>query len=224
MMLQALRARQPGHPLRRVLWWSFLHLLCYCWVAPCYRYRSWGGPEVPRRGPLLLIANHQSFLDPILVGQGLHHRQFHALARATLFDHPLFAWLIRSLNAIPVRQGHADKAAMRRCLQVLGEGHALLVYPEGSRTPDGRTQPFAPGTLLLIRRARPWVVPVAIEGAYRAWPIWRRLPRPFGRVAVRYGRAVRADEVLARGEAGLAELRDEVERMRLALAERLGGR
>ena len=145
-----LHDRQPGRPLRRVLWWSLLHLFCFAWVGPCYRYRCWGARHVPRRGPVLLVANHQSFLDPILVGLGAHHRQFYALARATLFDQPLLAWLIRSLNALPVRQGVGDKAAMRRCLEVLDHQQALLVFPEGSRTRDGRTSVAFTG-----RRARP---------------------------------------------------------------------
>lgn len=221
-MLTALRARQPGTPIYRILWWHVLHLLSYYWVTSCYRYRAWGVRHVPADGPVLLVSNHQSFLDPILVGLACHHRQFYAMARSTLFKRRVFAWLIRSLNAVPVRQGQADKAAMRQCLDMLQRGHALLIFPEGGRTFNGATQRFAPGTMLLIRRARAQVVPVAIEGAFAAWPRKRARPQAVGRIGVQYGRPIAAATLLAMGsEKALAELENRIETMRLGLADRM---
>jgi 1-acyl-sn-glycerol-3-phosphate acyltransferase len=216
------RARQPGLPAWRIVWWHFLHFLCFVWVGPCYRYRAWHYDRVPAEGPVLLVSNHQSFLDPILVGLSAHHRQFYAMARSTLFRHPFFAWLIQSLNAIPVERGTADMGAMRRSIEVLQQGHALLIFPEGTRTPDGTTKPFATGTMLLIRRARPVVVPVAVEGAFSAWPRERRSPRAAGRIGVMFGEPIPAQELLAvKPEEALGRLRTIVESMRVELAHRL---
>ena len=219
--------RIPHPPSRlprwRVPWWYFLWSLCYAWMGLWYRYRCWCPNRVPRHGPVLLVSNHQSFLDPILVGLGVR-RPFFALARSGLFDNALFGWLIRSLNAISVRQGAGDKSAMKTCIEVLRQGRTLLIFPEGARTLDGRAQPFNPGTMLMIRRARPLVVPVAIEGAFHAWPRNKARPHPFGRIYVQYGPPVAAETLIAMGpEAALLHLYDQVETMRLELSARMAG-
>lgn len=215
---KGLYGRQPGEPVYRILWWHFMHMLCYIWVAPCYRYRAWGIHNIPTDGPVILISNHQSFLDPILVGLAGHHRQFYAMARHTLFINPVLAWIIRSLNAIPINRDEADTAAMRRCLEVLKLRHGLLIFPEGTRTLDGTTGEFAPGTMLIIKRSKAPVVPVAIEGAFEAWPKGRKQPKMWGHVRVRYGQPI-ASEVLVKmgAEKAMAHLQHEVERMRLDL-------
>jgi 1-acyl-sn-glycerol-3-phosphate acyltransferase len=220
-MLERLRQRQPGRSIGRILWWHLLHLICYVWVGPCYRYRAWGIGRIPRSGPVLFVSNHQSFLDPILVGLGAHHRQFYAMARSTLFDHPVFAWLIGTLNAIPVERGQSDTASMRKCIDVLGQGHALLLFPEGTRTPDGTTQAFQRGLMLLIKRAQPTIVPVAIDGAFDAWPKGRKCPRATGRIFVEYGRPIPAADLLQLpSDAALDELRQRIESTRQVLSQR----
>jgi 1-acyl-sn-glycerol-3-phosphate acyltransferase len=221
-MLESFRARQPGERLSRIAWWHFLHSMCYLWVAPCYRYRAWGVHNIPRTGPVMLVSNHQSFLDPILVGLAAHHRQFYAMARDTLFDKPQFAWLIRSLNAIPINRDEMDMGAMRRSLEVLKQQHALLIFPEGTRTQDGTTGTFAPGTMLLIKRSGAPVVPVAIEGAFDAWPRRKKLPGLTGRIGVSYGKPI-ASKVLSDmgAQAGMNYLQQQVETMRLELVEKL---
>jgi len=217
-MFEALRQRQPGQPIRRILWWHFLHLWCWLYFAPMYRYRAFGTHHIPRTGPVLLLPNHQSLFDPILVGLAAHHRQFAAMARKGLFDNPVFGWLIRSLNAISIDQEASDIRAMRQCIEALKAGQALLVYPEGARTYSGETQPFETGTMLLIKRAKPTVVPVAIEGAYDVWPRTRKRPRPWGRMHVMYGEPIPAETLTAmKPEQALEHLRDTVERMRLEL-------
>jgi 1-acyl-sn-glycerol-3-phosphate acyltransferase len=222
MLLARLRARHPGAPLWRVLWWCLLHFICYLFVSAVYRYRSWGAAEIPGDGPVLFVSNHQSFLDPILVGVAAHHRQFYAMARSTLWRNPALAWLINSLNGVPVERNSADVKAMRRCLEVLDAGQALLLFPEGTRTPDGRTRAFSSGLMLLIKRARPKVVPVAIEGAFDAWPRNRKRPRLGGRIGVMYGPPIDAYRLLAMpAPQALETLRGQIEAMRLEVARRL---
>ena len=210
-------------PRWRVAWWFAWRSLCWLWMWTWYRSRYWGGHHIPTRGPVLLVSNHQSFLDPMLIGMGCNRRPFFSLARATLFDYPLFGRLIRSLIAIPVHQGKGAKRAMQHCIEVLRAGHTLMVFPEGSRTDDGQTQPFNPGTMLLIKRGRPRVVPVAIEGAYEAWPRGRA-PRLTGRAFVQYGRPVDAQTLIDMGrDEALGYLFDRVESMRQELSRRLAG-
>ena len=221
-LLAALRRRQPGAPLWRVVAWHALHFPCFVWFVLVHRFRAWHVDRIPNTGPLLIVSNHQSFYDPIIVGRATHKRQFRALARSTLFNNRFFAGLIHLLNAIPVEQGTSDTRAMRTCVQAIKDGHALLIFPEGARTLTGRTEKFETGTWLLIKRAKPMVLPVALEGAYEAWPRTRKLPRASGRIGVMIGEPVPAETLLAmQPEQGLEKLRQQVEAMRLELAEKL---
>jgi len=204
-------------PLHFRGWWYFLRFLCLVWFKLCYRYRSSGRQNIPGAGAVLYVSNHQSFLDPIIVGLATN-QPFFALARKTLFKNTFFSWFIRSLSAIPVDQESVgDKGAMRACLEVLANGQRLLIFPEGARTTDGATQPFAPGTLLLIRRSKPTVVPVALEGAFEAWPRDGKL-RKTGRIRCVIGEPIEAEALLAmENDAALTLLRDRVETLRQTL-------
>ncbi len=148
-----------------------------------------GQAHVPRSGPVLLVANHSSVLDPPLVA-AVTPREVSFLAKAELFDVPLFGGLIRRLNARPVRREGADPGALRTALRVLEDGGALLVFPEGTRGPEGELRPGRPGAGMLAVLSGAPVVPVYIRGSGRAWPRGRRLPRP-ARVTVRFGKPLR---------------------------------
>ena len=199
-----------------------MHMLCFLFLVPLYRYRAFGVRNIPDTGPVLLVSNHQSYLDPALVGLGCHRRQFAALARSTLFEnHPVFTWIIRMLNAIPVTQGESDVGAMRKCIAELNKGQALLIFPEGARTLSGEVEPFETGTMLVIKRAKPLIIPVAIEGAY---DVWKRggYPKLRGRIGVVYGKPIPAETIIEMGaDKGLAYLRDEVAGMCEELKPRL---
>jgi 1-acyl-sn-glycerol-3-phosphate acyltransferase len=215
-MLRNYRQRNPGQPLAQLLWWDALCLpLSWAVVSGLYGHRWWGHENVPRSGPTLLLCNHQSYLDLIVLGVGLR-RHFHPMARRTLFDRPSFSWLIRSLNAFPVDQGRADIKAMRRAIELMGQGHLVLVFPEGSRTEDGRLGAFNPGVMLLIRRAKPTVVPMAIDGVFDIWPIGRPRPKLRGRTGAIYGRPIAADTLLSMPhEQATALLQQRIESLRL---------
>jgi 1-acyl-sn-glycerol-3-phosphate acyltransferase len=142
-----------------------------------FSLRTEGHAHVPKSGPALLIANHQSFLDPVLVGVAAR-RQLRYLARQSLFRRRFFRWLIHSLNAVPIDQEGIGIHGLRVILQQLQEGQAVLVFPEGERTWDGQLQELQPGVQLLIKRSQATVVPVGIVGAYRAWPRSRKYPLP----------------------------------------------
>lgn len=141
-----------------------------------YRFRASGGENVPRSGPVLLIANHQSHFDPPTVAAAVFARRIEFVARVSLFDVPILSPVISAYNTIAIQENSSDTAAMKEILRRLGAGRCVLVFPEGSRSHDGAMIPFKRGISLLIRRARCPVVPIAIEGAFDAWP--RRSHRP----------------------------------------------
>ena len=158
------------------LWYALLW--CVCWVVSqvWFRYRYTGRARVPAKGPVLLVANHQSHLDPVLVGIA-SPRQTGALARHNLFVWPL-GWLIRSLGAVPVDRAKGGLSGFKATLSMLRQGKTVLVFPEGTRTSDGQLRPFHPGFCLLARRSGATIVPVAINGAFAAMPRGSSFPRP----------------------------------------------
>lgn len=149
--------------------------------------------RVPKTGPVILAANHQSFLDPWLVGLSLERRA-HYLARDSLFRVPLLGWLITRYGALPVpRESAAPKRALDVCLQALERGRALILFPEGTRSHDGRLQPLRRGIALLARRTGAPVIPVLVAGSHQAWPRYRWLPRRSG-VRLFFGNPIRFSE------------------------------
>lgn len=171
------------------------------WLVFGLRVR--GRHHVPRRGPVLLVANHSSVLDPPLIG-GATPRPVSFLAKAELFRIPLFGSLIRRVNAWPVRREGSDPGALRTALRLLTEGRALLVFPEGTRGPEGVLRPAKPGAGMLAVLSGAPVVPLYISGTARAWPRGRRLPRPT-KVEVRFGPPLRFQAVDGAGRKDLYE-------------------
>jgi 1-acyl-sn-glycerol-3-phosphate acyltransferase len=150
-----------------------------------FRVEGRGAEHVPRTGPVLLVANHSSFLDPPLVG-GVVPRPLSFLAKEELFRVPLLGALIRRLNARPVRREGADAAALRTALRILQDGGVLLLFPEGTRGAEGTLREPKPGAGMLAVLSGAPVVPVFVQGSGRAWPRGRRLPRP-AKVTVTFG-------------------------------------
>jgi 1-acyl-sn-glycerol-3-phosphate acyltransferase len=142
-----------------------------------FSLRTAGTRHMPMHGPALLVANHQSYLDPPLVGVAAR-RELVYLARKSLFSNRFFAGFIGFYNAVPIDQDGIGKDGIRTILAQLQRGRAVLVFPEGERTRTGAMQPFKGGIHLLIKRTEAAIVPVGIAGAYDAWPCWRPLPNP----------------------------------------------
>lgn len=148
-----------------------------------------GTQHIPATGPVLLVSNHSSLLDPPLVG-GMSHRRVNFMAKAELFAIPIFGALIRRLGARPIRREGADAGALRSALRVLRDDGVLLVFPEGTRGEEGMLrEPKGGAGMLAVLSGAP-VVPVYVRGSGRAWPRGRRLPRP-AKVRVTFGPALR---------------------------------
>lgn len=130
------------------------------------RVRVTGIEHVPLEGPLLLVANHTSILDPPLVGSTMP-RDVVFMSKIENFEgHPLYAWVVRHYGAFPIHRGEADVRAIRQALRVLAEGRALFVAPEGTRHPDGVLgEPYVGAAMLAQRNDTP-IVPLGISGAH----------------------------------------------------------
>jgi len=161
--------------------WSFYR----CLFAFYFRWHVYNPERVPATGPVILAANHASFLDPPLVGSGLR-RDINYLARQSLFRYPVLGWILRRVNAVPVDRDGGGAAGLRAILDRLHAGGAIILFPEGTRTPDGRLQAARSGIGLTVIKSEAPVVPVRVFGTYAAWGKKIRIPRPVS-VAVKYG-------------------------------------
>lgn len=144
--------------------------------------------RVIQTGPVILAVNHQSFLDPPLAGNAADRAIFF-LAKKSLMDVPILGWLLPKLNVIPVNLEGGDRSAIKAVIRVLNAGECALLFPEGTRTPDGTLQAAEPGLGLIIAKTRAPVVPMRIFGAYDAWPIGGRI-RLFRKITVVVGEPI----------------------------------
>ena len=143
-----------------------------------------GRENIPRTGGLIVASNHISYLDPPFVGTAAM-RELHFMAKEELFRSPVFGGLIRAYNAIPIRRGVADLSGLSRAIEVLKQGRALIMFPEGTRMRDGELHPARPGVGMLAVNADCSIVPCYISGSNQAGKfLLRRAP-----VRVSFGEA-----------------------------------
>ena len=163
--------------------------------------------EIPRDGPVIFAANHISNADPVILGAWLVPRlgrRLHWLAKKEMFSWPIIGWLATHGGMHPVDRSTADIEALRLARRILDEGHPLFVFPEGTRSPDGRLQEAKDGVAVLALRTGAPIVPIGIAGSDRVWPKGRKVPRPGGRVTVTVGRPFRLADELPGGGRGRA--------------------
>lgn len=167
----------------------FLGWCCFRAVYSTYfRWRVFNPERVPRKGPVILACNHASFLDPPLVGAGVK-RGINYLARESLFRFPGVGWLLRHWNSVPVDREGGGAKGLKAILDRLLDGGAIILFPEGTRTRDGKLQPARSGIGLTVTKSDATVVPVRVFGTYEAYGRHVRIPRPH-RIAVKYGRPI----------------------------------
>jgi 1-acyl-sn-glycerol-3-phosphate acyltransferase len=161
--------------LPKRLWYDSLRVVCRLLAILVFRIRCRGRQFVPVRGGALVLSNHQSHLDPVLVGLATD-RRLNYLARETLFKFAPFRCLINSLDAIPIDREGLGLAGLKETLKRLKRGELVLIFPEGTRTRDGEVGRLKPGFCALARRAGVPLLPVAIDGAFDSWPRSSVLP------------------------------------------------
>lgn len=189
------------------LWYELLCRLLQLTAVLAYQIRFTGRENIPASGGVLVVSNHQSHLDPPFVGIG-YPRRLNYLARQSLFDFAPLRPMIKSLDIIPLDQKGIGISGIKESLRRLKRGEPLVIFPEGTRTRDGRVGRFMPGFTALAVRSGAAILPAAIDGAYQAWPRHKTLPG-LGRVRVHYGKPILPAEIAALDE---KELMAEVER------------
>ena len=175
-----------------------------------FKSRCIGREKIPSQGGALVCSNHQSNLDPMVVGMQ-SQRRMNYLARKSLFDSFLFGWIIRFLDAISIDREGLGFAGLKQTLSCLRAGEIVLLFPEGTRTDDGELLELKPGVCSLVRRGKVPLVPVGIDGPFQAWPRSSLLPhREVVRVVI--GDPILPDEIERwDDEQLLAELRGRIQ-------------
>jgi len=184
-------------------WYRFARWMCSVFCRLFFRMRIYGRENVPAEGAFILVSNHQSFLDPLFCGTPLK-RPLYFLARHTLFTGWFSGRLLSSVNAIPVRRDQADLTAIKTIISKLKSGSGVCLFPEATRTRDGKITPFKPGLGLLCRRGKAAVVPVLIDGAFECWPRHKKIFSP-GSVVICYGKAITIEQIKNMSDKQLAD-------------------
>lgn len=179
-----------------MLFWIGWHLSRLV-LAVFGRCRYIDADNVPKTGPVIIAPNHVSYLDPPTAGSG-YGRVTHFMAKQELFKIPVLGWLIKAVGSFPVKQHSADRNALRTALDLLSKGEVVCIFPEGTRSLDGRLLPAQAGIGMIALKSRAPVVPVALIGTNRVLPPHSLFFR-FGRVTVVYGRPMTFDDLYDRG-------------------------
>ncbi|MFQ5878442.1 MAG: lysophospholipid acyltransferase family protein [Acidobacteriota bacterium] len=191
----------------------FVKGVFYPFVRLYLRLSRDGLQHLPRRGPAIVISNHTSYIDPIVLGSA-SPRPVHFIVLQAMFDLLLLRWFYWGMGTIPVRLEGQDTRGIKRALRILSQGRILGIFPEGSRSPDGRMGDPRPGAALIAALSGAPVVPAFIDGADQSLPVGGRFPRPT-RVHVRFGPPLRFGS--SRRRAGRDALLAFARRMREAI-------
>src|ERR1700756_2452975 len=160
-----------------------------------FRVRTEGTEHVPRTGPVILASNHQSFIDSVFLPLAVH-RRVTFVAKAEYFESWKTAWFFRALGMIPLKRGggSASERALAAARDVLQNGGVLGIYPEGTRSPDGRLYKGHTGAARLAKDCNAPIIPVAQFGTDEVQPIGARFPKLFCHVEVKMGEPIRWHE------------------------------
>lgn len=187
-------------------WYRFLRRSCKIFCKIFFRTYIYGQENIPDDGAFVLVSNHQSVLDPMLCVIFMK-KPVYFLARHTLFDNRLSSWLFSSINAIPINRGEGETnlSAIRTAISRLKQGKIICIFPEATRTVDGKIAPFKPGFCLLCRLAKIPVVPLMIDGAFECWPKNKKMFFP-GQITIYCGKALAYDRINNMKDNNLAKL------------------
>lgn len=160
------------------------------WMLVFHGARYFGNRNIPKKGGAIIASNHQSYLDPAILGFG-SPRHLHFLARQELFEvNWFFKTLISSLNAVALERRKFNSEGIRKTIDYLTEGKVFIVFPEGTRTSDGTLRPFKPGLITISLKAGVPIIPARITGAFESWPRTSKFPKRRYPIRVIYGKPI----------------------------------
>jgi len=168
-----------------LIYW-FARLLCRLVFTIGNGLTIYGTENIPRDGPVIVVANHSSLLDGFVLAACLPCKITY-FSSAYLFDLPLVGPFLCSIGAIPVEKNEGGVTAIKKALKVLGAGGSLGIFPEGGVRPEGKIRDLQPGWAYLALKSGAPVLPVAIRGSSTALPPGARIPRR-GRITVVIGK------------------------------------
>jgi 1-acyl-sn-glycerol-3-phosphate acyltransferase len=165
-----------------------------------FRLRTRGLEHIPASGGGLLVMNHQSYLDPLVVGTPMS-RTVSFLARDSLFRVPIVGWMLRHTYVVPINREAAGTSSIKQSVRYLEHGFLVGIFPEGTRSRDGKVQEFKPGFVTLVRRSGAPVYPVGVAGTHEAMPRGAWFVRPRA-VRIVYGEPISPEELAPYSEKG----------------------
>jgi cytidylate kinase len=220
----AAREKQPSTPVRdrsvaSTLWYQLVRHILAILATIVFRWRATGQRNVPAAGGALLVSNHVSFLDVVFLGVPLR-RPLNYVARSTLFVSVL-GWFIRSVGAFPIQREGIGASGVKETLRRLRAGGIVTLFPEGTRSRDGKLGPLKPGIAVLVQRTGVPVVPAGLAGTFEIWPRSRRIPVPHP-IRIHYGAPIYpADLAGLDSEAITALIRNRMEQSQLEASRAL---
>ncbi|HXJ66301.1 MAG TPA: lysophospholipid acyltransferase family protein [Actinomycetota bacterium] len=172
-----------------MFYWLVKHVFLGPLLKLLYRPKARGLENVPGDGPVILAANHVSFMDSLFIPLVLKRRVVY-LGKSDYFDHARTRWFFKMVNVIPVKRegGTAGEAAIRAGVKELDKGLIVGIYPEGTRSPDGRLYRGKTGVARMALLAKASVVPVGVFGTRDLQPPDRKMPKLSGRIQIVFGR------------------------------------
>lgn len=173
------------------LHYHFFHVIVRPLFKSLFRFQVFGARNVPSTGGVLLVSNHVSYVDPVFIGAAVN-RNLHYMARSTLFKPGLIERFLLSMNAFPVHLGVPDRGAIRYALQLLDDGKALHIFPEGTRSVDGTLGTAQAGVALIAHRTTAPVVPVFLDGTEKVLPRGAKMMK-LAKVNLSFGRPLNLD-------------------------------
>ncbi|PIE32765.1 1-acyl-sn-glycerol-3-phosphate acyltransferase [candidate division KSB3 bacterium] len=190
-------------------------------VTLYFRLKVEGLESVPKQGPYLIVANHASFLDPILIG-AVVPRIIHYITYAFFYYHRAIHWYCKRVFCIPIKKEGNDIATFKKALRLLRQGELVGIFPEGARSHTGKLAQAQPGVALIALKAGVPIIPVGIRGTYEAFPTGARFPKP-SPVTLTFGEPFSLDEFLASGQKPSGEVQVKAaERIMEKIAELCG--
>jgi len=145
----------------KIIYWLAYYLI-NIYLKIVHNFVVKGKEKVPKYGPLIVVSNHVSYLDPPIVGAAVK-RQLHFMAKQELFEKKWFGYILNQMGTFPVKRGVPDKSAIRKSLNILNNDKALCMFPEGTRIKTGKLGEAKPGVTLIALMSKSPILPVAIK-------------------------------------------------------------